>query len=374
MSDRSIQSIKQQIKRIKSRYQPPQRTPEWYEQRNLRITASEVANCLTLSELHTKPYVEMFGISNFKYNDKKCMNPYESFEKYVIKKCDGFFGNNVFYQNEHTIWGNKYEEVACLLYQELKNVKVEEYGLVPHSRLKWLGASPDGITTNGIMLEIKCPKTRKINNSYPPLYYFSQVQIQMECCNLDECDFLECQIIECESENEWNDIIINDPLSQKKGIIFIDNEQSTSDKTIYIYNSQFKQPEIWLNEINELNKKTNSSLFTPIYYFIEKFNIINIKRSKQWFENVKSTLKEKWEFIRHYQNNYDDFIKYKNAIYQLENQKYLNLFDQTKCDLDTIESFIPIQDPEITAIIIKDNVSNVSNVSNHNYEDDLDTC
>ena len=61
------------------------------------------------------------------------------------------------------------------------------------------------------MLEIKCPNRRriKLNLDEPitdlilgskkgicPSYYWCQVQLQLNCCDLDECDFWQCEIIE----------------------------------------------------------------------------------------------------------------------------------------------------------------------------------
>ena len=41
------------------------------------------------------------------------------------------------------------------------------------------------------MLEIKCPYSRKIDGVIKP-EYFSQMQGQLEVCDLEYCDFLEC--------------------------------------------------------------------------------------------------------------------------------------------------------------------------------------
>ena len=53
------------------------------------------------------------------------------------------------------------------------------------------------------MLEIKCPKSRKIDESQVPIHYWTQTQIQMESIDLDFCDFFECEIEELTSEEEF---------------------------------------------------------------------------------------------------------------------------------------------------------------------------
>jgi hypothetical protein len=100
------------------------------------------------------------------------------------------------------LWGNKYESVAVLIYEYRNNVKVLEFGCLKHPFINFLGASPDGITEDGIMLEIKCPSTREITG-IPPPYYWCQVQGQLEVCELDRCDFLECKIKEYDGEEEY---------------------------------------------------------------------------------------------------------------------------------------------------------------------------
>ena len=47
--------------------------------------------------------------------------------------------------NPITEWGVKYEDVAIMFYEEMNNVKVLDFGLVPHPDFDIFGASPDGI-------------------------------------------------------------------------------------------------------------------------------------------------------------------------------------------------------------------------------------
>ena len=195
--------LRKRVKQLQKKPQPEQRTPEWFTQRQTKVTASEAASCLFKSEKVCNNYIQAFGLTNFKLNENAPVNPYETREEYIIKKCTGFYGEQVFRDTPHTLWGKKYEEVATRLYRKLHKTNVIEFGLLNHSRLKWLAASPDGITEDGIMLEIKCPKSRKIDPQAPTLYYYIQMQIQLECANLEQCDFLECELMECTTEQEW---------------------------------------------------------------------------------------------------------------------------------------------------------------------------
>ncbi len=315
---------RRKVKALLKKPQLPQRTPEWHQARYTRITASEAASCLYRSERACKAYVEEFQILNFKYKESESMNPYESREEYIIKKCSGFYGEYKYKDTPHTLWGKKYEEVANRLYEKIKGVKVYEFGLVLHSRLKWLAASPDGITEDGVMLEIKCPKSRKIDGGAPPLYYWVQCQIQMQSCDLDSCDFLECEIQEVETEEEFLGIKLEGP--QDFGIIL----QKTTESEAFLYPPKELNSSTdyiaWKNDLI-----TKDPTLKPLYFYITKYNIIQIKRSNEWFEAVRDDIKKTWEIVMKLQKSKDDFQKYKESIYLLKNKKYLEKWNQTDC-------------------------------------------
>lgn len=346
-----IQKNRKKVKALikKNKKCPEQRTPEWFKARNTRITASEAASCLFKTKRVCEPYVKEFNISNFKYKDTERLNPYETREEYIIKKCASFFGENVFKDSIFTLWGKKYEEIANRLYCKLNNTTVIEFGLIPHSRLKWLAASPDGITPDGIMLEIKCPKSRKIDDKQPPFYYWCQTQIQMETVDLDFCDFFECEIIEIQ-EHEFINLQLQE--KQDKGILLqIKEEQEilTEKKS----DPKFIYPPLHLNTtedyLNWKNQNMNEcpGIYTPIFYFITKYNNIRIKRSKEWFNNVKDEIKQTWELIRHLQNNKQEFEKYKQAIYELKNKEFIDKYNNTECLIhhDQNSSFVFTKEP-----------------------------
>jgi putative phage-type endonuclease len=136
-----------------------QRTPEWYAQRKGAIPT-------VLGE-----------------------NSYKSAWSLLVDKCDG--NPKPFLGNDATRWGNLYEDVAIQKYSELRNKKVLSFGLLIHPEHSWLGGSPDGITTDGILLEVKCPMRRKIVMGEVPHHYLSQVLLNLEICNLEMAHFIE---------------------------------------------------------------------------------------------------------------------------------------------------------------------------------------
>lgn len=184
---------------------PEQRTPEWFEMRSKKITASD-------------------GGAIVGYNK------YEKAFWFVKKKTTKI----PFESNSACYHGKKLEEPATMIYQYRMNVKVEEFGLMGHPNIAFLGASPDGIVCHdkldgihktkfvGRMLEIKCPARRKIklysDDEFEvcPKYYWAQVQLQLQCCELDECDFWQCKLDEYDCfEHFLNDTDEKEPFRSK---------------------------------------------------------------------------------------------------------------------------------------------------------------
>lgn len=332
MVERDIKWYRNRVKVLRAKPQYEQRSPEWFNARNTRVTASEAACCLPLSEEVCKQYVEDFKVEKFKYKPDKCLSHYDTKEDYIINKCRTYFGENLFKDSIYTLHGKKFEEIATRLYRKEYNTKVIEFGLLPHSRLNWISASPDGITEDGIMLEIKCPYSRKIEDGIPPIWYWTQMMIQLEVADLNQCDFLECQINELESEEEFINQVCEG--KQDKGILLNIVSEKDNSETKYIYPPDvLNTPEEfirWSNEeisrYAEQNKKV-----VPLYYFINKWFVVNVYRRKEWFDSVKHYFKETIDFIRKLQNDKELFENYKQAIHQVRSKKHIDKYNNTVC-------------------------------------------
>ena len=138
-----------------------QRSTEWLELRENMITASDVASAIG-------------------------ENHYESPESFVKKKVL----KTKWAGNAATAHGTLLEPLVRDLYDQRYNKKSHEIGVVQHRQYPWLGGSPDGITEDGLLIEIKCPLTRKIERKVPT-YYMPQIQLLLEIMDLDECDFIQ---------------------------------------------------------------------------------------------------------------------------------------------------------------------------------------
>jgi len=152
------------VEHVRRLDQIEQRTPEWYAARENMLTASDVAASIN-------------------------KNPYQSRKQLLQKKVKpaGEFSGNF-----ATIHGNKYEDEARFLFAKLYGLETWEVGLFRHLEFKWLGGSPDGIASDGGLLEIKCPIKRKIEHNIPE-YYYPQVQICMEILDIEHCWFIQYQ-------------------------------------------------------------------------------------------------------------------------------------------------------------------------------------
>ena len=328
---KSLKWYQNRVKKLRSKPQPVQRSKEWFSARNTRVTASEVSACLPLIEEICKPYIELYNINKFpRFNENKTLSPYDTKEDYIVNKCRTFYGENLFKDSIYTLWGKKYEEIATRLYRIEYNTDVIEFGLLPHPRLNWIGASPDGITPNGIMLEIKCPKSRKINEGIPPIYYYTQMQTQMEVGDLDECDFLECEILELNNEEEFiSQQCVN---NQAKGILLNKIDQVDNSETKYIYPPDSLNTEIdfieWSN--NVINDNPDVKI-EKLYYFVNKWFVVRIKRDKEWFSIIKPYLKTTIDIVRKLQADPILFKEYRDSIHKIKNKKYIETYEKTQC-------------------------------------------
>ena len=149
-----------------------QRTPEWYAAREGFVTASD---------FHTAAFGTDAAKARFVKNKSGAGSP---------------FGGSA-----ATRWGVKYEDGARLLYEHYMCTKVHEYGLIPHPAVDIMAASPDGISDQGVAVEIKVPYSKTLADI--PVEYYAQMQGQMEVCGLKLADFVVCKTEELDAGEFW---------------------------------------------------------------------------------------------------------------------------------------------------------------------------
>jgi putative phage-type endonuclease len=281
-----------QVKKLLSIKKVEQRTPEWYELRMKMITASDWATAIGQGK-------------NSKIKD------------IILKKCGK---GPKFKGNIYTAWGTKYEDVATRFYEIENKTKVYEFGVLQHPVYLFLGASPDGITPLGIMLEIKCPFSRVITGIVPH-HYWVQIQGQLEVCDLDFCDFLECKITEYDSMEEYlEDTEENPPARQytedleekfKAGDILNRTKDGFHKGAIVTYNTPEGDNKYFYSELGVSQREFNrwkKSLQVPENWVMRRINFwrftkiscVRVERDRKWFEEALPKLQETWNQVEHY--------------------------------------------------------------------------
>lgn len=278
-----LEYARAQVKRLQLMPQPEQRSPEWYEMRHSMLSASDWGSILGMS----------------KYGGGK--------NQVLVKKC---CDDVPFFTNAAMQWGIKYEAVAIQIYEHRNGVHVIEFGCIRHPTISHLGASPDGITADGIMLEIKCPSSREIDGIIPEGYY-CQVQGQLEVCELDRCDFLECKLFEYDDEEEYLEDADKSGnhfycrYGGEKGVVANFYDQ-VGEKKYYEYSPVGilgDELKAWKAEILEKYRNVKRYIFNEFtYWFLERVSCIPIYRNQEWFYKASKELAEFWGQVVYYRS------------------------------------------------------------------------
>lgn len=307
---------------------PEQKSDEWFRQRNERMTASDVG-CVVHDNHYEYPY------------------------KFIMKKCR----NPPFKSNQFCYHGTKFEEIATMIISYRLNVQVLEFGLVLDPDTSFLGASPDGIIgkfkldgihlTNlvGTMIEIKVPLRRRIlhkgeiKGEICPIYYWDQVQVQLQCCKLKKCLFWQCNIVEYNSRDEFiEDTHETESFRSKttgfeKGCLIQllpksimneldkNNEKEYLDK-VYDY-SKFLYPdkiEMSPDDCDKYISHTMSNFDSilkskglsdycfdkVIYWKLLDSECSEIERDDEWFKEKLPILEKSWKYVSYLRENEEE--------------------------------------------------------------------
>lgn len=349
--EKKYKTREKQILEIKNIPQFKQKSPEWFKQRNECLTATAIATAL---------------------DD----DPYKYPIELLFDKC-GI--GQPFVENENVHHGKKYEQIANMFYSSRNNIRVSEYGLIRHNKYKFIGASPDGICEKyqltsdklsrlvGRLLEIKCPKKRRIitrgeiDGDICPHYYYVQVQTQLFVTGMDECDFLQCQILEYDSWKEYiEDSKPNMPgISKKTNLekgcliqLLPRSMVSGSNKNLCIFNAVYIYPpklhmendeiEKWIaNELMHFHENTMAQEYVVdriIYWKLTNMLCTTIKADNEWFRSIIPLLKQFWNYVDFYKKYPKKLDKIKqladkigysetSTLFKKINKDFLSIYD-----------------------------------------------
>jgi hypothetical protein len=168
----------------------------------------------------------------------------------------------------------------------------------------FLGASPDGISDDGVMLEIKCPPRRVICGT-PTDYYWAQMQGQLEVCDLERCDFLECKLVEFSSCEEYLEHVqmVEAGITTENIECGVSIDFRIDADTIKTIHSEFFIKGDAINEfiINGMAENKNIKFIGPTYWRIEIYQVNPVFRDREWFAWAREHLKifyDEWQFYK----------------------------------------------------------------------------
>ena len=151
-----------------------QGSPEWFQMRLGKVTASRVADILA----------------------KTKTGPSASRQNYLIElaiqRTTGIIQES--YTNAAMEWGTQTEPQARVAYEVRTNNFVDQLAFVDHPSIAWFGCSPDGLVSDRGLVEIKCPNSpthwEYFKAKKAPNKYVIQMQAQMAVTGRDWCDFV----------------------------------------------------------------------------------------------------------------------------------------------------------------------------------------
>ena len=152
-----------------------QGTPEWFEARRGKVTASRVLDAIG---------------KNAKGNYLAAR------EKYLLDLSAEILCSDLEEspQSADMQRGAYLEDYARSEYEARNDIQVVRAGLIDHPSIIGFGASPDGLIGDDGLIEIKCPKTQTHLNTMatgqPSERYLMQMYAQMACTGREWCDFV----------------------------------------------------------------------------------------------------------------------------------------------------------------------------------------
>ncbi|XP_052072779.1 uncharacterized protein LOC127710859 [Mytilus californianus] len=111
------------------------------------------------------------------------------------------------FKSKATEYGKRYENIAIKEYERETECSVTDCGIFVSKHLPFLGSSPDGVVSDKVIVEVKCPfsaRDKIVSASTVPYLsitddilhlnhnhnYYYQVQGQLYCSNRLYCDFI----------------------------------------------------------------------------------------------------------------------------------------------------------------------------------------
>ena len=196
------------------------------------------------------------------------------------------------------VWGTRFEPIAKDIYCKLspEPISIVDTTCIPHPSVPFLGASPDGIILapgtprHGYLVEFKCPISRVFTDETPvPHAYYHQMQLQMECTQLETCEYIEFQF-KTPTYTEWKDSV-----APYKGFYAVTEDDMTVK---YKDLADTRSPSEWraavLGDVDDWNL---------VYWTLEKHRVKVVQHEKDWLEKNLASMTAVWNTILEHRKN-----------------------------------------------------------------------
>jgi putative phage-type endonuclease len=252
--------------------QVEQRSSEWYEMRRGRLTASAIAEALGQGKYRSKN--TLLKSKAFPELDK----PFDSYSSPPLRH------------------GIILEDMSARCYQQRRgNIKIHNFGMIPHPDMSCFGASPDGINELGIMIEIKTPYKRKVGGEVPHEYML-QMQGQMAVCGLKECDFVDAEIKMNVNIDEYINTV-EENLQVDHGMI-VEYCDAVGDR-LFDYSPPYLTPKecmTWANDKKKtrINEFGQNNVKLLLAWRLEKIHIERVLFDSNLWESLVPKIEQFW--------------------------------------------------------------------------------
>jgi putative phage-type endonuclease len=254
-----------------------QRTEEWFEARKTRLTASDLYDAIKGGNVTIK----------------------------LAKKKANIVVDTINYNAIPALkWGTMFEPMATRCYsQKMNNIAIHDFGLVCDMENAHFGASPDGINELGIMMEIKCPYSRKIVDGVIPDKYKMQIQGQLAVCKLKECDYIECVFKSLDSVEDYL-ALEEGNVVEKHGVIAEFYNQK--GEYVYYYSEPNQTPKECVDEICDslrtanICKEVHLKFSKYTYWRLDEMIIQRVVFNSNAWDTIIPKINTFWESVEEY--------------------------------------------------------------------------
>lgn len=196
-------ALPEEVRRLYKQPRYEQRTDMWFKERYQALTASDFAAAID-------EYKRVFGTPRSVFRKKTGRGaPFRStaatehgvfYEDVAAHRYEVETGKKILdfgLLSDVRLYEKKPDDVEPSVWAEIVHAEERDERYFPTEEeweavkdLTWLKGSPDGVTTDGVLVEIKCPFRAEIEDAIPP-HYYPQVQLLLHLLDLELCHFVQ---------------------------------------------------------------------------------------------------------------------------------------------------------------------------------------